>query len=212
MEITSMSALIPQILKKAKTEETSRNAPKWAAIMPGIEKDMASRGLDRAPKNIAEIVAKIETNESNKKKGLIVSGTPGTGKTVRFKFIADRLGIKMITAHEVVRCLLIDGEEGLRELCRLDISRYNSVPPHYYDLIIDDIGAEPTEQIIYGTRFNAIADIVERRYLIFPEWKTHFSTNLTEEQLKDRYGERVFSRMNEMCHFVTLTGKDRRMN
>lgn len=212
MEATSMSALIPEILTKAETEAASKNTPKWAAIAPRIEKDMASRGLDRVPKNIAKIVAKIETNESNKKKGLIVSGTPGTGKTVRFQFIADRLGIKMITAHEVVRCLLIDGEEGLRELCRLDISRYNSVPHHYYDLIIDDIGAEPTEQIVYGTRFNAIADIIERRYLIFPEWKTHFSTNLTEEQLKDRYGERVFSRINEMCHFVTLTGKDRRMN
>ncbi len=207
-----MSALIPEILTKATTEAASNNAPKWAAIMPRIEKDMASRGLDRVPKNIAEIVAKIETDESNKKKGLIVSGTPGTGKTVRFKFIAETLGIKMITAHEVVRCLLIDGEEGLRELCRLDISRYGSVPPHYYDLIIDDIGAEPTEQIVYGTRFNAIADIIERRYLIFPQWKTHFSTNLTKEQLTDRYGERVFSRMNEMCHFVTLTGKDRRTN
>ena len=100
----------------------------------------------------------------------------------------------------------------MRGLCRLDISRYSSVPPHYYDLIIDDIGAEPTEQIVYGTRFNAIADIIERRYLIFPEWKTHVSTNLTEGQLEERYGERVFSRMNEMCHFVTLTGKDRRMN
>ncbi len=207
-----MSALIPEILTKAETEAVSKNASNWASIAPRIEKDMASRGLDRVPKNIAEIVAKIETNESNKKKGLIVSGTPGTGKTVRFKFISETLGIKMITAHEVVRCLLTDGEEGLRELCRLDISRYSSVPQHYYDLIIDDIGAEPTEQIVYGTRFNAIADIVERRYLIFPEWKTHFSTNLTEEQLKDRYGERVFSRINEMCHFVTLTGKDRRMN
>lgn len=70
---------------------------------------------------------------------------------------------------------------------------------------IDDIGTEK------HTEFNQ--DIL---YMIINEMNINkkrlfISTNLTPEQFEEKYGDRIFSRICEMCEFVELTGPDRRI-
>lgn len=66
----------------------------------------------------------------------------------------------------------------------------------------------------YGTKILIGSEIIRIRYELFKYWgiKTHFTTNLTPSELKSLYGGRNFSRLVEMCNFIPLLGKDRRMD
>lgn len=194
------------------SETTIPATDRWKRLVPRILQDLSDEKIDIIPEKLPEIVAKIATGESNKGKGLCLYGTTGTGKTKRFEFISEKIGITILTANDIVEAMISDGENSVNDMCKLDVKRWNNVPPHFFDLIIDDLGAEPTEQVIYGTRHNIIADIIEKRYRVFPQWKTHISTNLTKKDMEERYEHRAFSRLNEMCVFFPMTGIDRRMS
>ena len=76
-------------------------------------------------------------------------------------------------------------------------------------LLIDDLGSEPVEVNFYGNRINAIETILEMRY--YRDKLTHFTTNLTEQAIRDRYGERVYSRLREKTNFIELVDIDFRL-
>lgn len=192
--------------------QTSRNSDKWRSIEPTIRQDLKEAGIDIIPRNLAEILAKIHTGESIGGKGLFLLGNTGTGKSLRLKWAAEAFGITMITATDLCDSLMETETTAEKENILLTVPpRWNVVPRHYNDLIIDDLGTEPDGQNIYGTKRNLIADAILRRYDVFPHWKTHFTSNMTGEAIRARYGERVWSRLNEMVVFVTLAGEDRRL-
>jgi DNA replication protein DnaC len=182
--------------------------------MPNVSHDLRAADLDFEPRNLPEIIAKIETGETMGNRGILVMGVPGCGKTARLQFISRKLGIKMKTATEIAEFALNYPDE-LDEF--IGCGRlYDVNPPHFNDLIIDDIGTEPAEINRYGTRYDIIADVICRRYNYFPRRITHFSTNLSLRdkdginQIEARYGQRIYSRLCEMCSFITLRGGDRR--
>lgn len=76
---------------------------------------------------------------------------------------------------------------------------------------LQDLGAEQPESLYMGNRLKPLQQILEyrgdRTDLI-----TLISTNLpmNHESITDRYGDRVASRLNEMCNYYELKGKDRR--
>ena len=80
------------------------------------------------------------------------------------------------------------------------------------ELIIDDLGEE-TQARHFGKDENALGQMLIMRERMFLQSgvRTHITTNLSVSQLKERYGERVFSRLKGMCHWLTLTGPDRRL-
>ena len=139
-------------------------------------------------------------------------GSTGTGKTRRMQWAADAFEIRMETASRLVD-MLMDAEDltEREEVLNCVPPRWAEYPEHYNDLIIDDLGTEPDGQNLYGTKRTLMQDAICRRYELFPRWKTHFTSNLTKEEILARYGERVWSRLNEMCVFITLAGQDRRM-
>ena len=81
---------------------------------------------------------------------------------------------------------------------------------HSLDLIIDDLGAEPRKTIVYGQQVYPMQDLLMRRYAAFPQAKTYITTNLTMDEIAEVYGERVRSRLEEMCDVITLQGVDLR--
>lgn len=183
---------------------------RWKKIVNAIQADLKEDGIDNMPSNLPEIIAKIATGETFSGKGLLLMGNPGTGKTKRMRFIAKNLNVKFRSSLDIAKVAMEDPEL-LPEFCRYDNPAWGQTENAYFNLIVDDLGSEPLEIVIYGTRYNALADVLEKRYEKFPRAKTHISTNLTREQLRERYGERVYSRLNEMCAFVTLVGNDRRL-
>lgn len=86
---------------------------------------------------------------------------------------------------------------------------------YYEELgLTDERTGKPTREYVqhFGNTLTLGNEIVTIRYDVFKQegWQSHFSTNLSEQQLEDIYGNRCLSRLNEMCNFMVLTGSDRR--
>ena len=76
---------------------------------------------------------------------------------------------------------------------------------------IQDLGAEPAESMFMGNRVNVMRQILEFRG-DFTDKLTLITSNLPMKHkvLNERYGDRVSSRLTEMCNYFEISGKDRR--
>jgi DNA replication protein DnaC len=134
---------------------------------------------------------------------VILTGPTGTGKTFqawawwrRWAFYATRDRVPDAQFYTAADLL-----ERIRK--SYDGERIELVPSEL--LVIDDLGVErPTEWVS-----EQLYRIVDERYRnCLPLFVT---TNLTGVQLRDRLGDRLVSRLAEMCISVRLDGKDRRL-
>jgi DNA replication protein DnaC len=143
------------------------------------------------------------------KKGLLLIGGVGTGKTAFFNSVTQT---PMIRCSELAMKYSMNGAEAFK----------GNVSSNHYDIgwikpgnkIYDDLGTEPKEVLYMGNKLILMAYVIESRYEYFKahETKTHFTTNLDLKTIKERYGERSFSRLKEMVTVITINGKDLRSN
>lgn len=144
----------------------------------------AQRSQMRKAKNFIEKFT--DTLPKTEKHNLILLGSAGLGKTFLLNCIAYRalsrgISIKKVTAYSMLDELLA----GIR--ANTDAAApYLSVPL----LLIDDLGTEPMLNNI--TREYLFSILNERRN---GRRHTVIATNLTNDTLQERYGERVFSRL-----------------
>lgn len=75
-------------------------------------------------------------------------------------------------------------------------------------LLLDDIGTESVSIKDYGNVISPFTEVIYHRY--DKGLQTILTTNLTLEQIKERYGERVFDRMQE-ANRVFFTHKSYRL-
>lgn len=137
-------------------------------------------------------------------KGLLLRGDPGKGKTFLVDCLADnpRTPIQMHTLLEI--------SERIR-----DEGRY-SVPPLESSgiLYLDDVGTEEVSITHYGTKTRWFKTFIETYYSKrrgdFS--KLIISTNDSFDQLQEKYGLRVRSRLAEMFNIIDITGPDLRKN
>lgn len=77
----------------------------------------------------------------------------------------------------------------------------------------DDLGIEPIGRH-YGQDCNVMGEILVSRYELFlkNKCKTHATTNLNAEELEEKYGNRVRSRMRKMFNLIAfdINTKDKR--
>jgi DNA replication protein DnaC len=176
-----------------------------------IQRMIDAIGLDDALPHFAAMIAKASTGEVADGKGFCIQGETGCGKTARLMLMSSWLSIRMVTAREMVERIRQDNTPMLlKEIARTDVCRLDVVPDRYYDIAIDDLGFEAERSSTYGNVRDIMEDVLTERYKVFPRWKTHITTNLTGQQLLQRYGDRIYSRLCEMCHFVTMGNGDRR--
>jgi len=156
------------------------------------------------------------------KRGLLILGDVGRGKTYALQMVSKHFGIPFFSASQVVieaandkkvienvaKHTVEDWRDGLISLN----PRTGRVSRRYCDIILDDIGKETAIVNNYGTKFDPIRIILEIRGDIFEEfgYRTFFSSNLLMEDILSRYGKRVDSRISGMSNPVTFTGPDRR--
>jgi len=131
-----------------------------------------------------------------KKKGLFVYGGTGTGKTYTLHAIANH---KMGKVNNFLP-LVNQAKSQVRYLSRF----VSDICSQDY-LFLDDLGAETTSTWIVDLLYM----IINRRYE--KEKPVFLSTNLTLEEFQARYGDRIMSRLVEMCEFVELKGEDKRL-
>jgi len=135
-------------------------------------------------------------------------GTVGTGKSFLSNCIAKEL---LDQGHSVIyfsSASLFDllakatfDSNSKDELARLheDLSQCEL-------LIIDDLGTELTNAFVASGLFSILND----RHLA--RRATIISTNLSLEELRDRYSDRIFSRISSHFKLYKLSGKDIRMH
>lgn len=128
--------------------------------------------------------------------GLFLQGPVGTGKTLFFRLLKDFGGedIEIFSMHNI----LGRNESDIREMMD-DLA--------FREIVLDDIGAEPTFNN-YGVKFDILAYLIDRR--MESAERTHFTTNLAKSEIASRYGGRVIDRLAEMCRSVKFEGRSLR--
>ncbi|WP_405199339.1 ATPase [Christiangramia sp. LLG6405-1] len=138
-------------------------------------------------------------------KGLLLSGPVGCGKTSILKLL--RYLVPHYRSYEVIPCRNI--VFGFNHIGYKTIEDYGGNG----FICFDDMGVEPTGRF-FGKDCNVIGEIMLSRYELYLEYglKTHATTNLNAEELEDRYGTRVRSRMREMFNLIAFdtNSKDKR--
>lgn len=87
-------------------------------------------------------------------------------------------------------------------------------------LYIDDIGREKSTVTSFGTVINVFENLIAARYNFVRhenDWlpidgfyTTHFTTNLSLDEMNQRYGEYITDRLVEMCKFQKIEGDSKR--
>ena len=174
-------------------------------LRAAVRSEVHSRGgkpqLDGEMAEIVSRVAECLTSDS-RKFGLMFSGQCGNGKSTMTRAVAravkyfvqldklDGINLRMlvVSAKSLVSCKPEYREEAQR--LRL--------------LAIEDLGNEPAERNDYGNITNPIVDLLEFRY--DNQLYTVITTNLTPQQITDKYGVRIADRFREMLDIVVFKG------
>jgi DNA replication protein DnaC len=138
------------------------------------------------------------------KKGLLIRGISGIGKTHLVRCVEDN------QLNPILTLSMVDVTDELRAYGEYDIE-LNGKKVIY----LDDVGTEQTPIVHFGTHIHFFKNLIESiyhrnvnngfRFLII-------STNLSFQQISEKYGFRVASRMRDMFNVIDVTGKDMRGN
>ena len=135
---------------------------------------------------------------------LIFYGSTGVGKTFLTHCIAKKL---LDTSHTVLYLTSLQLFDILErnKFRHEDISTSNEQIAYMLQsdlLIIDDLGAE----LVNGFTSSQLYYFIEERHINHKS--TIISTNLSFQELRDRYSERIFSRFIGFYHFFLIIGDD----
>jgi len=135
-------------------------------------------------------------------KGLLIMGPVGVGKTYLIgQYLKNKNRGPWLEPHIIRKGIEVHGLSFFDQFL-LD------------HLTFDDLGKEPEMVNVFGTAFFPGQELIDIRYSVFKRTvgknRTCFTTNLNRELLQEKYGERCFSRLTEMCNFVAILGDDRR--
>lgn len=138
---------------------------------------------------------------------LFFYGTVGTGKSFLSGCVAREL---IESGHSVIYFSASGLFETLSKI-KFDYKNADELHKTYEDLfqcdllIIDDLGTEYTNTLV-GSQFFTL---INERHLL--QKATVISTNLSLEDFRNRYSDRVFSRITSNYEICKLTGPDIRM-
>ena len=131
-------------------------------------------------------------------KGLLVMGTSGLGKTKTIEAVKNNplCPIVIYSLIEITERVRLNG------FCEINTDRIT---------LLDDMGSETPSVKHYGTDVCWFKDFIEGYYLNKrPFNRLIITTNIGGDEIQERYGYRVRSRMREMFNNITIKGDDLR--
>jgi len=137
-------------------------------------------------------------------KGLLISGPVGCGKTSLMKLL--RHMVPHQRPYEMIPCRNV--VFGFNHLGYKTIEDYGNSSFFCFD----DLGVEPPGRF-YGKDCNVMGEVLLSRYELYLDTqrkiKTHATTNLNAQELEERYGNRVRSRMRELFNLIAFDKESR---
>jgi DNA replication protein DnaC len=154
--------------------------------------------FDKQTEGVLNDVAEWLT-DGNGKFGLMLCGNVGNGKTTMLNAIARAIrfmgdGLRIEDATTIAQVIKDPVEFGTIRAVK--------------HLGIDDMGVEPLEVLDYGNVIYPMVELMNYRYA--RQLLTIVSTNLTPKQIREKYGDRIADRFNEMMHRVVFTNESYR--
>lgn len=144
--------------------------------------------------------------------GLMFCGTCGNGKTTMLfalrsaiSYLARAGYIQTDNSTESSSLLVVDAK---------DIVSYAREPNEMKKLAarrmlaIEDLGKEAAEVLDYGNVINPAVDLLEKRY--DNQLFTVITTNLRAREIREKYGDRIADRFNEMLDVIIFKGNSYR--
>ncbi|MHA7056444.1 P-loop NTPase family protein [Aquimarina sp. M1] len=132
-------------------------------------------------------------------KGILLSGPVGCGKTSLMKLL--RHIVPLQRPYEMIPCRNVTF--GFNHLGFKTVEEYGNNKFYCFD----DLGVEPAGRF-YGKDLNVMGEVLLSRYELYLDTKhkikTHATTNLNAEELEQRYGNRVRSRMRELFNLIAF--------
>ena len=154
-------------------------------------------------------------NNINLFKGILLTGPVGCGKTSLMNLM--RYLLPPSFSHRMKSCREVAFEyanEGYPVIRRYTKKCFQFDSPLPITICFDDLGLE-TEMQYFGNPCNTMAEVLLSRYDYFISHKmfTHITTNLNSNEIEERYGKRVRSRLREMFNLIAFNSeaKDKRL-
>lgn len=145
-------------------------------------------------------------------KGILLTGPIGCGKTSLMTLMKHLAPIG--NKFSVKPCRDISFEfiqDGYQIIHKYSIGKLYQSEPRTY--CFDDLGTENNLKY-FGNECNVMAEILLSRYDLFISKKlqTHITTNLSATEIEKHYGNRVRSRLRELCNLIAFdnVAKDKR--
>lgn len=181
-------------------------------ICDGFKVDSSNKSII----NEIYLYAEGKSAKFNSRKGLLLTGDVGTGKSTIIKILNRYYfytrgkndygypfgGFKIESCSSVVNRYTRLGNEAL------DIYTFNNNTPR--EMCFDELGREPMPAKYFGTELNVMQYILQCRYETRNEAITHITTNLSLDEIQERYDVYIADRINEMFNVIQMNGRSRR--
>lgn len=198
------SQLIKEHVESGKPEEVVREYLQGQEARVKSPARYSDANAEKLGPELLKYMAEFD-NKTNRQ-GAYIYGSVGTGKTYALYALARAFSINgaKVKIKNIVEILqevksTYDGNGYDKERVEEEWVKTNDV------LFIDDLGTENLTE--WATEL--IYRIINWRYE--NDKITFVSSNLTPEAMASRIGDRLVSRLVEMCKFIKIEGEDRRM-
>lgn len=148
-------------------------------------------------------------------KGIWLWGNPGVGKTLIMGMFSrnKRLCYRLLQCPKIVSSFTVDGFEAIKQYSRKWPEPIGASNFYQSEIGIcyNDLGTESMRAKSYGNEINVMEHLMLDTYENHvPFFHRHVTTNLTFDQVKECYGERVKDRIRECFNIIELGGKSLR--
>lgn len=143
--------------------------------------------------------------------GILLCGGCGNGKSTMlkaFQQLLNSLHIPKPDDDSTYGIQIVDAKY-IAYLCKNNYESYRKLISVNM-LGIDDLGTEPSEVMDYGNVYTPVIDLLTKRYE--EQLFTIITTNLTPQQIREHYGDRIADRLNEMVEKIVFKNATYRNN